>query len=150
MTSNLETLVLLMARARIMQRALAREQRLLNRRVGGHIPTLVEGWPAMTYFQLYLASLQVLVEAWDASLLYDEQVHELLRKNHRATLRRFRNAVFHPHPFQDKRLMAVYRRHRSIRAWADAVLDGIAHCIKVELNAKHVATLRGVPALQRR
>src|SRR5437867_11714131 len=55
-----ETLVLLMARVRILQRALRREERRLERKGKTQKLQLADGWPTITFLNLYLASVHVL------------------------------------------------------------------------------------------
>ena len=52
----------------------------------------------------------------------------------RARLKHFRNAVFHPGPFYEKRLLAVYDEHEDACARAGRVLDSMASYLKRELD----------------
>jgi hypothetical protein len=60
-----------------------------------------EGLKVVTFLELWLAALQVVVEGYEKSytrpdsILSDPAVDQLLDKEHRKTLRRFRNTVFH-------------------------------------------------------
>jgi hypothetical protein len=140
---HLQTITLLMARTRLMQRSFLREARRLDRRARTGAITIADGWPAITFYNLYLANLQVLIEGWDKSLFYDQRVDDLLRKGYRDRVRRFRNAVFHPGPFNDARVLQVYQKHQELRDWADELLDEVGRFIKRELRREHVAGLRG-------
>jgi hypothetical protein len=137
-----ETVLLLMARCRIMQTALGREERLLRRRMKGRPSTLADGWPFVTYFNLYLANMHVLIESWDRALFYDDKVHELLTPQLRTRLRRFRNSVFHAGPFNDKPVQDVWGKYREWRERADELLDAVAQFMKREFSVRQVAKLR--------
>lgn len=139
---NIDTVLLLMARARILQKALKREERLLNRRFQSRSPTLPEGWAFLTYLNLYLASAHVLIEAWDRALVYDEDVAALLDAQFRRRLRRFRNAVFHAGPFDDEPIKEVYSRLEDSRDQADRLLDAVSRFVNRELAERRVAKLR--------
>jgi hypothetical protein len=131
-----------MARTRLMQRSFLRAARLLDRRARRSPVGLVDGWPAITFYNLYLANVQVLIEGWDKSLFYSREIDDVLRKGYRDRVRRFRNAVFHPGPFNDARLLSVYQKHQELREWADRLLDEVARFVKGELSRERVASLR--------
>jgi len=144
-----ETLVLLMARVRILQRALRREERTLERKGKTRKLQLADGWPTITFFNLYLASVHVLIEAWDDGLFHDDHVYDLLKRGDRSTLRRFRNGVFHAGPYNSDKLIAIYRKHREAQDWADRLLDAVTAFVKRELARRHVAAIPRVPAQKR-
>jgi len=88
----------------------------------------------MTFFNLYLACMHTLIEAWDKSYLYDHKVYSLLKKGYGPKLEGFRNAVFHAEPWDDIRVVRVYDKHRDVRAWADQLIDAIGHFFRRELR----------------
>jgi len=135
-----------MARVRILQRALRREERRLERKGKTQKLQLADGWPTITFFNLYLASVHVLIEAWDNGVFHDDQVYDLLKRGDRSTLRRFRNGVFHAGPFNSDKLIAIYRRHREVQDWADQVLDAVTAFVKRELDRRRVGAIRRPPA----
>ena len=127
---KLDNVVLLMARARILRRALQREERLLLRRTEGRTITLAEGWPWVTYFNLYLANVHVLIERWDHEMFYDEDVAQAATPSVRRCLKRIRNAVFHAGPFNDRDITDAWEKYPDRRQDADAILESVSRFVK--------------------
>lgn len=126
--------VLLMARAKIMQQSFRREKSSFERLAKRRRVTVADGWATITFLQLYLANIYVLIEVWDNSLLHDDAVYRLLKKANRRVLRRFRNAVFHATSYDHDDLAKVYTRYRAVCTWTDHFLDAIARFVRAELQ----------------
>ncbi len=59
---------------------------------------------AEMYMCFWFASLYSVIEGWRKLRLQDSEISALLRSPLTETLREFRNAVYHPEAFDDKRL----------------------------------------------
>jgi hypothetical protein len=88
------------------------------------------------YRDLYLASIQVLVERWEKALAYDETVDAFLKKKGFAeAIHEYRNAVFHDDPLVSQRLEKSRGRLFEVLAWADGLLDAIGTFVEREFTS---------------
>jgi hypothetical protein len=78
----------------------------------------------LTFYCLWLACLQVVVEGYDRShqspetLLSDPVIDRVLTAERRAVLRRFRNTILHPEFYDHPDAAAVLRKYRDVARWA--------------------------------
>ena len=86
------------------------------------------GLEVLTFLELWLATLQSVVEAYERSVKHsdptpsDRDVAKLLTSNRRKKLRQFRDTVFDSE-FQDYRhILAVLRGYKEFIQWAEMLL----------------------------
>jgi hypothetical protein len=143
---RLASIIFNFIRARVLRREWEKEDRKLRRKTS-QLPndaTLGIGdlgrW--LTFYSLWLACLQVVVEGYEesvqdpASLLYDARIQELLSDDDRATqLKRYRNKIFHPQPYDHPHISAVQRQYKEFGAWAAELIDEFDRVFTEKLGA---------------
>ena len=101
-------------------------------RIQGPSDDLFKAW---TFLYLWLACLWVVVEGYRDSyqhgppVLSDTRVDQLLQNSFADKLKRFRNKVFHPEPFDHEAVRAVLKEHEKVRAWAGELTHELARCL---------------------
>jgi hypothetical protein len=131
---RLASLIFNFVRARVMRVEWEKEDRKLRRKINC-LPkdaalSIGDLGRWLTFFSLWLACLQVVVEGYEESmkdprsLLYDARIQELLEDSNRAReLKRYRNKVFHPEPYDHSHLSAVQRKYHEFASWAADLTD---------------------------
>ncbi len=104
-------------------------------RAAGQRPDHSEFYRVLTFLEVWLASLQVVVEGYDDShkhsdsLLSDPSVDVLLDEEHRQALRRFRNSVFHVRQRDHPSVTAVLARYEEFRDWGTGLMKELGRVI---------------------
>jgi hypothetical protein len=143
---RLASLIFNFVRARVMRTEWEKEDRKLRRKIS-RLPedaTLSIGdlgrW--LAFFSLWLACLQVVVEGYEESikdpnsLLYDARIQGLLDDSNRARqLKRYRNKVFHPEPYDHSHLSAVQRKYHDFASWSTELTDQFERVLTEKLGA---------------
>jgi hypothetical protein len=126
------SLMITYGRAALMRRECDREIAALdsNSELEPHLAAA--GLPARfrlwTFLNLWLACLAVVAEGWDNSYKHgfpmtDPEIEGLLASEYRTHLRRFRNKIFHPEPYDHHDVRVVLNNHASVRAWAEELTE---------------------------
>lgn len=79
---------------------------------------------ASTMMLFYYASLNVVVEGWRdpqqaEPRLTDPAIDALLESEYVDTLAGFRNAILHPNPLLDRRVLKLHASHHKLKAWTE-------------------------------
>ena len=104
--------------------------------------------PSLALWELWLASLQVVVQGYDRShkhpdsLLSDPAIDALLDPHHRETLRKFRNAIFHPEFIDHPDAAAVLKDYHTLTGWADRLMRAFARLFRSRLSSDENARPR--------
>jgi hypothetical protein len=109
-------------------RSVYREQHAAHERLfalahAGTVGSYEQGYQPDMYMCLWYGVLFVVSEGFAALGLHDARIVGLLAKPEKALLRRFRNAVFHPSSYKDRRLEEMFAAGASSRAWVDSLTD---------------------------
>lgn len=93
----------------------------------------------LTFYSLWLACVQVVVEGYDRShrypnaLLSDEAIDQLLTSSKRSKLRRFRNTILHPELYDHPDTNAVMQEYLAFAKWASDLTDQFERVLKEKL-----------------
>lgn len=131
---RLASIIFTFVRARTLRTEWEKEDESLSRRITKMSPgstlSLADIGRWLTFYSLWLASLQVVVEGYRRSftapdsLLYDPKIQRMLEDATRLEqLRKYRNTILHPELYDHPDTSIVHRQYRDFAKWAAALTD---------------------------
>ena len=127
-------------RAKILKDDLDKARRRLERPAAKRRPEpkptdITDAFRFLTYLELWLGALQVVVEAYERSykhpdsVLSDPVVDRLLDPERRAQLRRYRNTVFHVDSRDHADALAVLGQYKNFIEWGGKLMKELGRVI---------------------
>lgn len=142
---RLASMIFTFVRARTLRTEWEKEDEKLEQQIRGMSPgstlSLADIGRWLTFYSLWLACLQVVVEGYTKSfkapesLLYDPQIERILEEATRVKhLRKYRNTILHPELYDHPDTSVVHREYREFANWAAALTDEFERLFKERLD----------------
>jgi hypothetical protein len=141
---RLASFVFTLSRARVLRGEWARVDRRIVRLARKRTPdsdaAVRDALRWYTFYSIWLACLQVVVEGYDRShrhpgfVFSDPAIDQLLTPSRREELRRFRNTILHPEQYDHPDTATVLRQYRPFAIWAANLTDEFNRLVKDHLS----------------
>ena len=121
------------------------ERHATEARAAGRRPGDSEYYRALLLFELWLASVQVIVEGYERShqhpdsVLADTAIDELLASDRARALKKFRNSVFHVELREHPDIMAVLNKYNDFTALGSELMTKIGQLIMRQVGSTTIS-----------